>query len=87
MSNHLQSAVDLNEQVLSMLAMLRNLLGENTALSASLTPQLGPVRVDPNALKEAILYVVADAHKSKPNGSGFYIETENIWLPRMQNSA
>ncbi len=80
MSDRVQSVVDLNEQVLSMLAMLRNLLGEGTALSTSLTPQLGPVRVDPSALKEAILHVVADAHKSMPNGGSFYIETEHISL-------
>ncbi len=50
MSDRMQSVIDLNEQVLRMLAMLRNLLGEGSALSTSLTSQLGTVRVDPSHL-------------------------------------
>ncbi len=63
-----------------MLAMLRNLLGEGTALTASLTPRLGPVRVEPSALEEALLHVVSNARKSMPNGGSLHIETENISL-------
>ncbi len=80
MSDRVQSIVDVNEQVLSMLAILRNLLHEDTALSASLTPQLAPVRVDPSAFREAILHVFANARKSMSNGDSFHIETENIRL-------
>jgi signal transduction histidine kinase len=80
MSDREQSVVDLNEQVLGSLATLRNLLGEGITLSASLIPQLGAVRVDPSAFREAILHVVANARKSMPNGGTIHIETENISL-------
>lgn len=80
MSDREPSDVDLNEQVLDSLATLRTLLGGRIALSASLTPRLGVVRVDPSALREAILQVVTNVRKSMPNGGSMLIETENISL-------
>ena len=71
--------IDLNEQVLSMLGMLRSSLGEGIALSASLTPRLGGVRVDPSAMQMAILHLVANARIYAEQDS-LLIETENISL-------
>ena len=80
MSNRTQSVVHLNEQLLGMLGMLRSLLGEGVALSASLTPRLGAVPVDSSALHEVILHLAGIAHNSTPSGDSIIIETHNISL-------
>ena len=78
-SPELFKLIDLNEQVLSTLGMLHSSLGERIALSASLTPRLGGVRVDASALQMAILHLVANARIYAERDS-LLIETENISL-------
>jgi len=73
-----QSVIDLNEQVLGTLGMLRNSLGEGIALSALLSPQLEAVRVDPIAMQEAVLHLAGIARESMPSGGSLLIETQNI---------
>ena len=78
MLNRVQSVIDLNEQVLGTLGMLRNSLGEGIALSALLSPQLEAVRVDPIAMQEAVLHLAGIARESMPSGGSLLIETQNI---------
>jgi len=78
MLDHVQSVIDLNEQVLGTLGMLRNSLGEGIALSALLSPQLEAVRVDPIAMQEAVLHLAGIARESMPSGGSLLIETQNI---------
>ena len=78
MLNRVQSVIDLNEQVLGTLGMLRNSLGEGIALSALLSPQLEAVRVDPIAMQEAVLHLAGIARESLPSGGSLLIETQNI---------
>ena len=80
MSDRVQNiVVNLNEEVLCTLGTLRSSLGEGIALSASLTPRLGAVRVDPSAMQKAILHLVANARIYAERDS-LLIATENINL-------
>ena len=72
------SIVDLNEQVISTLGAVGGLLGEGVASSASLAPELAPVRVEASAIQEVILHLVTNALKSAPSVDNLLLKTDNV---------
>jgi len=82
MSDGVPSIVDLNEQVISTLGAVRGLLGEGVVSSASLAPELAPVRVDPSTIQEVILHLVTNALKSAPSVNNLLLETDNVRIER-----
>lgn len=79
MSDRVQSVVvDLNHQLLDALGTLRSLVGERTAVSASMATGLGMIRVDPSAMRRAILGLARKADEAMPNGGSLHFETQNI---------
>ncbi len=77
MSIRVQSVIDLNELLLSMLDMLRNSFGERIPLSTILAGR-GAVRMEASAMEKAILHLAGNFHNAMPNGGNLLFETENI---------
>ncbi len=72
--------LDLNEQVLSMLDLLRRTLGEQVELSSILAPNIWPVRSDPSEIENAVLNLAINARDAMPNGGRLFVETRNSVL-------
>ncbi len=88
MSDRVQSVVvDLNHQLLDTLDALRSLVGERIAVSASMAPGLGVIRVDPSAMRRAILGLAREADKAMPSGGGLLFETRNARLEDCSGAA
>lgn len=70
--------VSLNEVVVEMEGMLRRLLGERVELRTALTPELGPVRVDPGYLGQVIVNLAVNARDAMADGGTLVLETEEV---------
>jgi signal transduction histidine kinase len=72
--------LDLNEQVLGMMDLLRRSIGETVSVSTSLARTLGTIRVDPSEIENAVLNLAINARDAMPRGGRLAIETEDISL-------
>ena len=72
--------VNLNEQVLNMMDLLRRSIGETIAVSTSLAGDLWTVRVDPSEIENAVLNLAINARDAMPQGGRLIIETHNVSL-------
>jgi PAS domain S-box-containing protein len=73
-------ALDLNEVVTRMVAILRRVLGEDIALKAALADGLWPACADPSQLDDAILNLAVNARDAMARGGQLVIETANVQL-------
>ncbi len=78
MSNRAHCVVDLNDQLLDALGVLRHAFAEKVPMAGSLSARLWRIRVDPMALKEVILSLAANVHNAMPSGDDLLLETENV---------
>jgi PAS domain S-box-containing protein len=69
--------VSLNDQVLSMIELLRRTLGENINLRTRLGPDLGAIKVDPSEIENAIMNLALNARDAMPGGGNLAISTQN----------
>jgi len=72
--------VNLNEQVLSMMDLLRRTIGETISLVASLAPNLWVVRSDLSEIESAVLNLAINARDAMPQGGKLLLETRNVEL-------
>ena len=72
--------IQLNDQIVELTEELRQILGARFPLSTLLAPALGPIQVDPNQLRAAIVDIAAHARDSVPPGGRFVIETRSAAL-------
>jgi PAS domain S-box-containing protein len=72
--------MDLNEQVLAMMDLLRRTIGETIGLTASLAPNLWAVRSDVSEIESAVLNLAINARDAMPSGGKLIIETRNVEL-------
>jgi PAS domain S-box-containing protein len=72
--------LDLNDQILGMMDLLRRSIGETISVSTALVPALGAVRVDPSEIENAVLNLAINARDAMPRGGRLVIETEDISL-------
>jgi PAS domain S-box-containing protein len=72
--------IDLNEQVLGMMDLLRRTLGETISLTASLAPNLWVVRSDLSEIESAVLNLAINARDAMPSGGKLILETRNVEL-------
>jgi PAS domain S-box-containing protein len=70
--------LNLNEQVMGMVDLLRRTLGEDVDLNARLAPRLWTVRADPSEVENAVLNLAINARDAMPKGGRLVIETANI---------
>jgi PAS domain S-box-containing protein len=69
--------LNLNEQVINIIDLLRRTIGEAIAISSVLAPDLGRVRADASEVENAILNLAINARDAMPGGGKLVIETAN----------
>jgi CheY-like chemotaxis protein len=74
------ATVNLNEQILNMMELLRRSIDETIAVSTSLATDLWSVRVDPSEIENAVLNLAINARDAMPNGGRLILETQSIAL-------
>ena len=72
--------VNLNEQLLGMMDLLRRTLGETISITASLAPDLWVVRSDVSEIENAVLNLAINARDAMLSGGRLMIETRNIFI-------
>ena len=70
--------VDLNDVIRDMETMLRRLLGETITLSASLSDELVPIKVDPGQLDQVLMNLCVNAKDAMPEGGRLRIGTDTV---------
>ena len=72
------TALDLNETVRRMQAMLGRLIGEDVVLVSSLSPGLGTIHADASQLEQVLMNLVINARDAMPQGGRISITTANV---------
>jgi PAS domain S-box-containing protein len=72
--------LDLNEQIIGMVELLRRSIGETVTLTTNLAPGLGLVTADPSEIENAVLNLAINARDAMPNGGALVIETSNVMI-------
>jgi PAS domain S-box-containing protein len=72
--------LNLNDQILGMMDLLRRSIGETISVSTALVPTLGAVRVDPGEIENAVINLAINARDAMARGGRLIIETENVSL-------
>lgn len=86
MSSFVQSVlIDVNHLLLDELSALRSLVGDSVAVSVSMTPHVARIRVEPSALRRALLGLARNAAEAMPSGGTLLIETQNFCVEPEQD--
>ncbi len=72
--------LDFNQAVHEMERMLGRLLGEDIVLRTVLSPDIGPVFVDPGHLEQVIMNLAVNARDAMPQGGRLTLETGSFLL-------
>jgi PAS domain S-box-containing protein len=72
--------LNLNDQVVGVIDLLRRTIGEGIAISSELAPDLGRVRADASEIENAILNLAINARDAMSGGGQLVIETANVAL-------
>ncbi|NIP56483.1 MAG: response regulator, partial [Gemmatimonadetes bacterium] len=72
--------VNLNAVLGEMEGLLRNVLGQGIRVMLVYDPQLSPVGVDPNHIKQVILNLALNARDAMPDGGKLVVQTANAEL-------
>lgn len=73
-------AINLNDRLSDILALLRRTLGGNVRIQTNTAPQLWTALVDPAQVDDAILNLAINARDAMPSGGTITIETANVHL-------
>jgi two-component system, cell cycle sensor histidine kinase and response regulator CckA len=77
-------ALDLNDVVKGVTAMLGRLLGEDVQLVLRLTPSPARVRADRSQLEQVIVNLVVNARDAMPRGGPVVLETGDVVIPGVE---
>lgn len=72
--------LNLNDQVVGVIDLLRRTIGESIAIASELAPDLGRVRADASEIENAILNLAINARDAMSGGGQLVIETANVTL-------
>jgi two-component system, cell cycle sensor histidine kinase and response regulator CckA len=72
--------LNLNALIERLTKMLKRIIGDDVMLGASLSADLGSVRVDPGQFEQVLVNLAVNARDAMPNGGQLVIETENVDL-------
>ena len=70
--------LDLNDLLSNLEKMLRPLIGEDVDLAILPGKGLGPVKVDPGELEQAVINLCVNSRQAMPDGGSLRIETANV---------
>lgn len=70
--------IDLNDFILSIKALLKQLVGENIQLKLSPAKSLGKIEVDPSQIEQVMMNLVINARDAMPNGGRITLKTSNV---------
>jgi CheY-like chemotaxis protein len=76
--------INLNDVVASTEQILHRLITENIELSISLTPDLGPVKMDPTQVEQVLINLAVNARDAMPYGGDLTIKTSNMTLSKRE---
>jgi PAS domain S-box-containing protein len=79
--------IDLNEQLVGMMDLLRRSLGETITIASSFVPDLWPVNSDVSEIENAVLNLAINARDAMPSGGELQIETGNLRIGDPQMAA
>jgi CheY-like chemotaxis protein/two-component sensor histidine kinase len=82
----LPRAIDVNEIVQGMDAMLRRLLGEDIRIELHTATRLGAVKADSSQLEQVVMNLAVNARDAMPQGGTITIETSNVQLTESMRS-
>jgi hypothetical protein len=83
----LPPAIDLNDVVLSTIALFRGFVGNAIAVNTRLAPRLVPVRVDPREVQGVLIGLAVSARDAMPGAGRLTIETANVGLDPARDDA
>jgi signal transduction histidine kinase len=72
--------LDLNAVVLDMDKMLRRVIGEDVALTATLAPEPLSIKADPGQIEQLIMNLVVNSRDAMPRGGQLTVETSRVVL-------
>ena len=72
--------LDLNDMVMELEKTLRGQFGEAIQVTTVLNPSLGPVKADPEQLRQVLMILAANARDAMRDGGSLVIETQNVVL-------
>jgi PAS domain S-box-containing protein len=72
--------LNLNDQVVGVIDLLRRSIGESIAISSDLAPDLGEVKADASEIENAILNLAINARDAMSAGGKLVIETSNVTI-------
>jgi PAS domain S-box-containing protein len=79
-SNLAPEVLNLNDQVVSMIDLLRRTIGETITISSVLEPGLGRVQADASEVENAILNLALNARDAMTSGGKLIIETQSVTI-------
>jgi len=79
--------LDLNDTVTGIEKLLKRVLREDIALSATLAADAGRIRVDPGQLEQVLMNLAVNARDAMPRGGKLTIETANVDLDESDTQA
>jgi PAS domain S-box-containing protein len=72
--------LNLNDVIVEMDKLLRQLIGEDIELVSLPADDLGQIKADPGQIEQVIANLVVNARDAMPHGGRLTIETANTWL-------
>ncbi len=79
-------AFNLNDLVLKMKPILRQLISEAIEINISTTPDIDKVKIDPNQFEQVVVHLAMNAQEAMPEGGQLSIETAEMFFDGTYNA-
>ena len=79
-ASYIVNALDVNQLVKEIAAILSRTLDKNITIRAELDPKLSYIKADASQVQQAILQVALNARDAMPNGGKLFFQTRDVFL-------